>query len=285
MAARDRLGFRPLVMGKQDNAHYFSSETCSFDLLDVTYEREVKPGEMLTVHRSGEVSSDFFGQESRKSNCIFEHIYFARPDSYVFEQSAYQVRKQLGRALAKQFPVDADFVVPVPDSGNFAAMGYAQESGIDFEMAFIRNHYIGRTFIEPKQSIRSFGVKIKLNPVKELLRDKKVVIIDDSIVRGTTSKKIIKMLRDAKVKEITMLISSPRFISPCYYGVDTPNEEELIASKMSDEEIASYIDADRIGYLSLENMYASVKQDANEFCDACFTKNYPNNLLPHASRM
>jgi amidophosphoribosyltransferase len=281
VAARDPYGFRPLNLGKIDGSYVVSSETCAFDLIGAEFVREILPGEIVQITSDGKLTSKIY-KKSRKAQCVFEHVYFARPDSLIFGESAYDVRKNLGKQLAKEHPIKADYVIPVPDSGNFAALGYSEESGVPFEFGFIRNHYVGRTFIEPKQSIRGFGVKVKLNPVKEKVAGKKIIVVDDSIVRGTTSKKIIKMLRDAGAKEVSLLISSPPFISPCYYGIDTPSKMDLIAANHSVEEIADYIGADHLGYLSMEGMFRSIKSESQNFCTACFTGNYvtPVDTLP-----
>ncbi|MGA7615303.1 MAG: amidophosphoribosyltransferase [Thermoanaerobaculia bacterium] len=285
-AARDPYGFRPLVLGRLDGALVVSSETCAFDLIDAELIREVEPGEIVvlesdpsgtnvirTVHRTA---------ASREARCVFEHVYFARPDSRVFGHNVGAVRKRLGAQLAKEHPVEADIVVPVPDSGVFAALGFAQESGIPFEFGLVRNHYVGRTFIEPRQSIRHFGVKVKLNPVREIVSGKRVILIDDSIVRGTTSKKIVKMLKAAGAKEVHMRISSPPTTGPCYYGIDTPQRQELIANSKSVEEIREYIEADTLGFLSPSGMLDSLDEGVNNpeelYCTACFTGRYP--VLP-----
>lgn len=280
IAARDQHGFRPLSIGKVDDSYAFSSESCAFDLIGAEYQREVEPGEIVQVSTDGKLQSKNYKKPSQ-ANCVFEHIYFARPDSLIFGDSVYDVRKNLGRELAKEHPIDADLVIPVPDSGNFAALGYSEQSKIPFEFGFIRNHYVGRTFIEPKQSIRGFGVKVKLNPVKETLEGKRVVVIDDSIVRGTTSKKIVKMLRDAGAKEVSLLISSPPFIKPCFYGIDTPSESELIAATHSMKEICDFIEADHLGYLSMEGMFRAIKKDSKSFCTACFTGKYATKVDGH----
>lgn len=281
-AVRDPHGFRPLSMGKINGSYVFSSETCAFDLIGAEYMREVEPGEIIQVTNDGKITSKIF-KKPTPANCVFEHIYFSRPDSLIFGESAYAVRKNLGKQLAIEHPVDADYVIPVPDSGNFAALGYAEQSGIPFEFGFIRNHYVGRTFIEPKQSIRGFGVKVKLNPVKSTIAGKKIVVIDDSIVRGTTSKKIVKMLRDAGAKEVSLLISSPPFIKPCFYGIDTPSESELIASTHSMKEICDFIEADKLAYLSMEGMFKAIKKDSNQFCVACFTGKYQTKVDGHVN--
>lgn len=279
IAARDPMGFRPLVLGKftagpNEGAYVVASETCALDLIEAEYVREVEPGEILTFGPGGMESLKPF-PPSRHAKCIFEYVYFARPDSNLFGNNVYQVRKALGRQLARESAVEADLVTPVPDSGVPAAIGFAEESGIPLEFGLIRNHYVGRTFIEPQQSIRHFGVKIKLNAQKEVLRGKRVVVVDDSIVRGTTSRKIIRMLRDAGATEVHLRVSSPATISPCYYGIDTPTRSELIASSCSVEEIRRFVEADTLAYLSHEGMYTYFNNDTRGFCDACFTGNYP----------
>lgn len=274
VAARDPLGFRPLVLGQLGAAYVVASETCALDLIGAEYVREVEPGEVVVFGETGIESFRPFQAEQEKK-CVFEHVYFARPDSILYGQSVYLVRKEFGRQLARESPVDADLVTPVPDSGMPAAMGFAEESHIPFEMALIRNHYVGRTFIEPSQSIRHFGVKIKLNAQRQVLSGKRVVVVDDSIVRGTTSRKIIRMLRDAGAKEVHMRISSPPTTHPCFYGVDTPTRAELIASSHSVEEIRKYLAADSLAYLSEEGLYGFFGGKREGFCDACFTGNYP----------
>lgn len=275
IAARDPHGFRPLALGKLNATFVLSSETTAFDLLGAEYVREVDPGELLVLGPEG--ARSFFPMERvRAKPCVFEHIYFARPDSLVFSQSVLSTRRAMGRLLARRHPVEADYVIPVPDSGVHAALGYAEGSGIPFEFGLIRNHYVGRTFIEPKQSIRSFGVKVKLNPAKELLRGKRVVLVDDSLVRGTTSRKIVQMVRQAGATEIHLRISSPPTTHSCFYGIDTPTRDQLIASHQSVEEIGQFIGADSLGYLTLEDLQASMKDsDGQGFCYACFTGNYP----------
>lgn len=274
VAVRDPYGFRPLVLGKKGESFVVASETSALDLIEAQYVRAVEPGEIL-LFENGKMESFKPFQQRKKAHCIFEYIYFARPDSIVFDRNVYEIRKGFGRELAKTNPVEADMVVPIPDSGVPASIGYAEESGLPFEMALVRNHYVGRTFIEPEQSIRHFGVKVKLNPVKHLLEGKRVVLIDDSIVRGTTSKKIIKMVRDAGAKEVHMRISSPPTAWPCFYGIDTPTRKELIASQKSVEEIRKFITADSLSYLSNDSLYWFEKQKPGEwFCDACFTGNY-----------
>jgi len=274
IAARDPHGFRPLVLGRVKGAWVVASETCALDLVDATYEREIEPGEMVVIGEHG-LSSYRSLPVVPSTCCIFEYIYFARPDSTVFGRNVYQARKELGRQLAREAPVAVDMVVPVPDSGVPAAIGYAEEAQVPFEMGLIRNHYVGRTFIEPRDAIRHFGVKVKLNAQRSVLAGKRVVVVDDSIVRGTTSRKIVKMIRDAGALEVHMRISSPPTIGPCYYGIDTPNRSDLIASSQSVEEIARFITADSLAYLSEEGMYAFLGGKPQGFCDACFTGRYP----------
>jgi amidophosphoribosyltransferase len=285
-AARDPRGFRPLAMGriratsgmKQDTI-VFASETCAFDLIGATYERDVKPGELIIVGPEG-VSTRFYSTALAQSSCIFEHVYFSRPDSTVFGRPVQESREQLGRQLAIEAPVEADIVVPVPDSGVTAAIGYAAESGIPFRFALIRNHYVGRTFIEPQQAVRDFGVKLKLNPVRSLLEGKRVVLVDDSIVRGTTSKKIVRMIRDAGAKEVHMRISCPPTISPCFYGVDTPSKKELIGANKTVEEIREFTGADSLAYLSIAGLkQACADGDKTSYCTACYTGKYPTNWV------
>jgi amidophosphoribosyltransferase len=277
-AIRDPRGFRPLVLGRLEDACVVGSETCAFDLIDAEYVREIEPGEMVRISRSG-VESIHFAPEKQHQQCIFEHVYFSRPDSVVFGRPVNQSREQLGRLLAREHPVEADIVTPVPDSGVPAAVGYAAESGIRFRMGLIRNHYVGRTFIEPEQAIRDFGVKLKLNPIRRMLEGKRVVLVDDSIVRGTTSRKIVRLVRDAGATEVHVRISCPPTISPCYYGVDTPRRDELIASHNSVEEIRQFLGADSLGYLSLEALREAVEDTDKRFCTACYTGSYPTELV------
>ncbi len=284
-AIRDPRGFRPLALGKRRNgagetefAWVVASETCAFDLLDAEYARDVEPGEMVRISRSG-IESIRFAAEKPRQQCVFEHVYFARPDSRVFGRSVNQSRDRMGRQLAREHAVPADIVAPVPDSGVPAAIGYAHESGIPFTMALIRNHYIGRTFIEPSQAIRDFGVKLKLNPVRSLLAGKRVILVDDSIVRGTTSRKIVRMVREAGASEVHVRISCPPTVSPCYYGVDTPTRQELIAAQHSVEDICKFLGADSLGYLSLEGLRRAVDDNGDEFCNACYTGNYSTDLV------
>ncbi len=283
-AVRDPRGFRPLALGRiaaadgAEEAWLIASESCAFDLIGAAYVREIEPGEMVRVSRRG-VESIRFAPAKPHQFCIFEHVYFSRPDSVIFGRSVNESREALGRLLAQEHPVEADIVVPVPDSGVPAAVGYAMESRIPFRMGFIRNHYIGRTFIEPSQAIRDFGVKLKLNPVRGLLEGKRVVLVDDSIVRGTTSRKIVRMVREAGATEVHVRISCPPTISPCYYGVDTPTREELIAFSHSPEEICKFLGADSLGYLSLEALRRGVRDTSGEFCTSCYTGVYPTDLV------
>lgn len=286
IAARDSYGFRPLVLGNRDSedgsfSTVLASETCAFDLLGARYQREIEPGEIWWIDREGEHTTRFAPPKKQTAHCVFEHVYFARPDSLVFGQSVYESRRQMGRELAIESPAaGADIVIPVPDSGVPAALGYSQQSGVPFEMGIIRNHYIGRTFIQPSQSIRNFGVKIKLNPQVHVLKGKSVVVIDDSIVRGTTSKKIIGLIRAAGAKEIHFRIAAPPTIGPCFYGVDTPSRSQLIASHKSIEEIRQFIGADSLAYLSVEglNKSADATKERN-YCAACFDGKYPTDLF------
>jgi amidophosphoribosyltransferase len=294
-AARDPRGFRPLSMGRIPNPSgpdtvVFASETCAFDLLRAKYERDVKPGELVMVTRDG-VTSTQFATGIPQASCIFEHVYFARPDSRIFGRWVQASREQMGRRLAIESGVEGDLVVPVPDSGVTAALGYAAESGIPFNFGLIRNHYVGRTFIEPEQRVRDFGVKLKLNPVRNLLEGKRIILIDDSIIRGTTSRKIVRMVRSAGAKEVHLRISCPPTISPCYYGVDTPNKQDLIAANLSVEAIRQFIEADSLAYLSLKGLeQACDGGEGNRFCTACYTGNYPTQwvdveeILPAAAR-
>ncbi len=281
IAVRDPRGFRPLNLGKLKDAWCVASETCAFDLIDAEYVREIKAGEMLVINESG-LHSSFPFEEKPKSVCAFEHVYFSRPDSTIFGRSVNESRHRMGKRLAVEHPVEADLIVPVPDSGVAASIGYAAQSGINFRQAIIRNHYIGRTFIEPSQSIRSFGVRLKLNPIRDLINGRRVVLVDDSIVRGTTSKKIVQMVREAGAKEVHMRISCPPTVSPCYYGVDTPRKAELIAAQMSVEEVCRYIEADSLGYLSLTGMLEAIGLEENSSCVACWNGKYPT-MVANAS--
>ncbi len=281
IAVRDPHGFRPLALGRLRDSFVFASETCAFDLIEAEFIRELEPGELVVVDSAGLRSLRPFGAPPPEKFCIFEHVYFARPDSRVNGHSVYRVRERLGRRLAVEHPVEADVVIPVPDSGLAAAIGYARQSGIPYDMGLIRSHYVGRTFIEPQQSIRHFGVKLKLNAVREVLDGKRVVVIDDSIVRGTTSRKIVKMIRAAGAREVHLRISSPPTTNPCHYGIDTPTRSELIASSHSPAEIARYVTCDTLGYLSVDGLLDAVESprdargERTGYCAACFTGQYP----------
>ncbi|HEY1249725.1 MAG TPA: amidophosphoribosyltransferase [Thermoanaerobaculia bacterium] len=272
-AARDPNGVRPLSLGFREGSPVVASETCAFDLIGARYDRDVEPGEIVRLSREGVASHRFAFPIS--TPCVFEHVYFARPDSMVFGRSVAASRQGFGRRLAREHPAKADVVVPVPDSGMYAALGYAEESGIPFALGLVRNHYVGRTFIEPKQAIRHFGVKVKLNPVREIVEGKRVVLVDDSIVRGTTSRKIVRMLRDAGAREVHVRVSSPPTMNTCHYGIDTPTRGELIAANQSVEEITKFIEADSLGYLSVEGMLAAFGRPQQATCTACFTGIYP----------
>jgi amidophosphoribosyltransferase len=277
VAARDPHGWRPLALGRLRNAWVVASETCAFDIIGARYERDIEPGEIAVINKRG-VKSHFPFKSIKHSFCIFEFIYFARPDSIIFGDNVDKIRRRLGMQLAKEKPVDADIVISVPDSSNTATLGYSEESGIRYEMGLIRNHYIGRTFIEPEQTIRDLDARIKFNPVRGVLKNKRVVVVDDSIVRGTTSKKLIHMLRNAGAKEVHFRVSSPPITSPCFYGIDMPTKEELIASSKSVEEIREYLDVDTLGYLSLPGMLSMHSLNGRNFCAACFSGKYPSKI-------
>ena len=283
-AARDPRGFRPLSIGRIRNSGapdtiFFASETCAFDLLRAEYVRDVLPGELVMVSEDG-LTSRQYSTGVAQSSCIFEHVYFARPDSRIFGRWVQESRDQMGRQLARESAVPADVVVPVPDSGVTAALGYAEQAGIPFRLGLIRNHYVGRTFIEPEQRVRDFGVRLKLNPVRNLLEGKRVVLIDDSIIRGTTSRKIVRMVRGAGATEVHLRISCPPTISPCFYGVDTPRKQDLIAANHSVEEIRRFIEADSLAYLSLDGLLGSVRSEGQTgYCTACYTGNYPTQWV------
>jgi amidophosphoribosyltransferase len=278
IAVRDPLGFRPLVLGRLRNAHVLASESCALDLIEAELIREIEPGEMVVASATGLEATTLFPSR-RRGRCVFEHVYFARPDSTLFGLSVYDVRKKLGRQLAKESPADGDLVIAVPDSGVPAAIGFSQQAGIPYDVGLIRSHYVGRTFIEPQQSIRHFGVKLKLSAVREVLKGKRVIVVDDSIVRGTTSRKIVKMLKGAGATEVHLRISSPPTRWPCFYGIDTPSRQELIASSHSVEEIARYVTADSLSYLSLEGLGTAVGDPTSaSFCNACFSGNYLTEL-------
>jgi amidophosphoribosyltransferase len=274
VAVRDPHGFRPLALGQLDGAWVVCSETCAMDLIGATYVRDVEPGEVLVIGPDGLKSIRPFAA-AQACHCIFEHVYFARPDSLVFGRSVNEVRTNLGRVLARESTVAADVVVPVPDSGVCAAVGYAEVSGLPLQFGLIRNHYVGRTFIEPRQSIRHFGVKVKLNPVRSILQGRRIVLIDDSIVRGTTSRKIVKMIKAAGATEVHVRISCPPTISPCFYGIDTPRRNDLIAATHTLEEVRRYIEADSLRYLSYEGLLESVNSDRDRYCTSCYTGSYP----------
>ncbi|HET9491170.1 MAG TPA: amidophosphoribosyltransferase [Methylomirabilota bacterium] len=278
-AVRDPYGFRPLTLGRLGDAWVVASETCALDLIEARYEREVNPGEILMISDAGLQSLRPFPTAERLQ-CVFEYVYFARPDSVLWGRNVHTVRKALGRELAREHPVEADVVIPVPDSGTSAALGFAEQSGIRYEMGLIRNHYVGRTFIEPKQGIRHFGVKVKLNPMPEMLEGRRVVVVDDSIVRGTTSRKIVRMIQSAGAREVHMRISSPPIQWPCYYGIDTPTRKDLIAASHSVDETRRYLGAESLGYLSLEGMLKSTGSDPTQFCHACFTGSYRVGIVP-----
>jgi amidophosphoribosyltransferase len=283
LVARDPHGFRPLAFGRLELSggricYVFASETCAFDLISAAYLGDVEPGEMVSVGSEG-MTRERYAPVRDRAQCVFEHVYFARPDSIVFGRPVQESREMLGRLLARECPVDADVVVPVPDSGVAAAIGYAAEAGIPFRQALIRNHYVGRTFIEPSQAIRDFGVKLKLNPVRHLLEGRRVILVDDSIVRGTTSRKIVRMVRGAGAREVHMRISCPPTVSPCFYGVDTPSLAELIAANNTVEEIRRFVEADSLGYLSLSALRESVADDNHDYCYACYTGGYPTDLV------
>jgi amidophosphoribosyltransferase len=274
VAVRDPMGFRPLSIGKVDGAWVVASESCAFDLLGAEKVRDLERGEVVVIDVGGVHSFKPFAP-TRPAPCAFEHVYFARPDSTVFGQSVQAVRKRLGAELWKEQPADVDLIVPVPDSGTFAGLGYAAASKIPFELGLVRNHYVGRTFIEPSQQIRNFGVRVKLNPVRETLTGRRIALIDDSLVRGTTSQKIVQMCRDAGAKEVHLRISCPPTIGPCYYGIDTPRRDELIATRKSTEEIRRFVGANSLGYLSLAGMMGAIGGEPDQYCTACWTDEHP----------
>lgn len=285
-AVRDPQGFRPLCYGKVGQSYVVASETCAFDLIEADFIRELAPGEVLVIDEQGPRSFfPFKDSPQRKAHCIFEHVYFARPDSTIFGDNVGLVREKLGRNLAKEHPAKADIVIPVPDSGNFAAMGFSKESGIPLGHGFIRNHYIGRTFISPSQASRSLKVKIKLNPIKEVVDGKRVVVVDDSIVRGNTAKSRVRLLRKAGAKEVHMRISCPPHVSPCFYGIDFPSKSELLANNNTMDEIKKFLEVDSIGYLSLDGMLTAATQPADHFCSACFTGKYPTPVSDEVDKL
>ena len=275
IGVRDPNGFRPLVIGRLKGAFVLSSETCAFDLIEAEFIREVEPGEIVVIEKGGMTSYRLYSDAVKPTFCVFEHVYFARPDSLVNGKSVYRAREKMGRALAQEAPVVGDVVIPVPDSGVPAAIGYSKESGIPFEMGLIRSHYVGRTFIEPQESIRHFGVRLKLSPVRAVVDGKRVVVVDDSLVRGTTSRKIVKMLRNAGAREVHMRISAPPTTHPCFYGINTPTRSELLAASHTIDEIGRYVTSDSIAYLSHDGMIAAVGTANGGYCSACFTGIYP----------
>jgi amidophosphoribosyltransferase len=282
IGVRDPNGFRPLVIGRLKDAYVLSSETCSFDLIEADLLREVEPGEIIVIEKGG-MTSQKLPDMAERTFCVFEHVYFARPDSLVNGKSVYRAREKMGMRLAQEAPADADVVIPVPDSGVPAAVGYSKQSGIPFEMGLIRSHYVGRTFIEPQDSIRHFGVRLKLSPVRSIVDGQRVVVVDDSLVRGTTSRKIVKMLRAAGAKEVHLRISAPPTTHPCFYGIDTPTRSELVAASHSVDEINRYVTSDSLAYLSHEGMMQAVGSDTGKgYCSACFTGNYPVALGQNA---
>jgi amidophosphoribosyltransferase len=283
IGARDPHGFRPLCLGTVDGSFVLASETCALDLVQAKYINDIHPGEIVLIDKHGLHSERPFPRV-KPSFCIFEYVYFARPDSNIFGENVYLVRKKLGSRLAEESPAEVDFVMPIPDSGNYAALGFAERLGLPFEMGMIRNHYVGRTFIQPSQSVRDFGVKIKLNPVRDLLKGKRIVVIEDSIVRGTTSRTRIRALRDAGVKEVHMRVSCPPHRFPCHYGIDFPTREELIGSSRTVEEIRKYIGLDSLAYLSLEGMVGAMPQPSDSFCLACYSGKYPVPFSPKTSK-
>ena len=277
IGVRDPNGFRPLVIGRLKNSFVLSSETCSFDLVEADFIREVEPGEIVVIEKGGMTSHRIMAPTEKPSFCVFEHVYFARPDSLVNGKSVYRAREKMGMALAKEAPIEGDVVIPVPDSGVPAAIGYSKESGVPFELGLIRSHYVGRTFIEPQDSIRHFGVRLKLSPVRSVVDGKRVIVVDDSLVRGTTSRKIVKMLRGAGAREVHLRISAPPTTHPCFYGINTPTRSELVAASHTVDEIARYVTCDTLAYLSHDGMMTAVgtSADGEGFCSACFTGNYP----------
>ena len=275
IGVRDPHGFRPLCIGRVGEAWVLSSETCALDLIHAKFVRDVEPGEIVIINEHGLKSIQAFPDHERRAFCMFEYVYFARPDSNIANRNVYRVRVEMGRQLAREHPVEADLVIPVPDSGNSAALGYSLESGIPFEMAFVRNHYVGRSFLQPSQLIRDFNVRVKLNLITELVRDKRVIIVDDSIVRGTTCKARVNNLKEAGAKEVHVLVSCPPHMNPCVYGIDFPDRSKLMAANYSLDDIRKYLNADSLGYLSLEGMVKSTGLPGNSFCMACYDGNYP----------
>lgn len=285
IGARDPQGFRPLCLGKLGDGYILASESCAFDLMKAEFVREIEPGEIVII-KGNKLESCFLpnAKKEKKAQCVFENVYFARPDSHIFDDNVYQVRKRLGAQLAKEHPAEADFVMGIPDSGNYAALGYAQQLGIPFEIGMIRNHYIGRTFIQPTQFLREFRVRVKLNPIREMLKGKRVIVVEDSIVRGTTSRNRIEEIREAGAKEIHMRISCPPIISPCFYGIDFPSSKELIAHNKTVQEIADFIKVDSLGFISLDGMMGVMKEKG-AFCSACFTGKYPVQIPTNTDKL
>jgi amidophosphoribosyltransferase len=275
IGVRDPHGFRPLCIGKLGDGWVLSSETCALDLIHAEFVRDVEPGEIVIINQDGLKSIQAFPEQERRAFCIFEYVYFARPDSTIANRNVYKVRVEMGRQLARENPIDADIVVPVPDSGNYAALGYSMESGIPFEMAFIRNHYVGRSFLQPSQLIRDFNVRVKLNLIPELVKDKRVIIVDDSIVRGTTCKARVATLKDAGAKEVHVRVSCPPHMNPCVYGIDFPDRNKLMAANYSTAEICKYLDSDSLAYLSQTGMVEATGLGAESFCMACYDGKYP----------
>jgi amidophosphoribosyltransferase len=280
IGVRDPYGFRPLSIGKVDDAWVLASETCAFDLIHAEFVRDVEPGEIVIIDKDGLRSIQAFPEHSRRAFCIFEYVYFARPDSNIAERNVYKVRVEMGRQLAREHPIDADLVIPVPDSGNCAALGYSLESGVPFEMAFVRNHYVGRSFLQPSQLIRDFDVRVKLNLISDLVKGKRVIVVDDSIVRGTTSKSRVNNLKEAGAKEVHVMVSCPPHQNPCVYGIDFPDRSKLMAANYSQEEIRRYLNADSLSYLSKDGMVKATGLPKNSFCMACYDGNYPVKYDP-----
>jgi len=284
IAARDPQGFRPLALGKYNGCYVVASETCAFDIIGARYIRDIEPGEVLEIGPDG-LRSVYISKRGRNAFCIFEYIYFSRPDSIVYGENVDKIRRRLGRQLAIEHPAEADIVIAVPDSANTAALGYSEQSGIKFEIGLIRNHYVGRTFIDPEQKIRDLDVKVKFNPVKGVLKGKSVVVVDDSIVRGTTSKKLVKLIRSAGARKIHLRLSSPPIISPCFFGIDMPTRDELIASSMTIEKIRRYLEVDSLGYLSIEGMLSMPSLSKESFCVSCFSGKYPLKIEQNHTKL
>jgi amidophosphoribosyltransferase len=284
IGVRDPYGFRPLSIGRFEDAWVLASETCAFDLIHAEFVRDVEPGEIVIIDENGLRSIQAFPEHERRAFCIFEYVYFARPDSVIANRNVYKVRVEMGRQLAREHPVEADLVIPVPDSGNCAALGYSLESGIPFEMAFVRNHYVGRSFLQPSQLIRDFDVRVKLNLIADLVKDKRVIVVDDSIVRGTTSKMRVKNLREAGASEVHVMVSCPPHMNPCVYGIDFPDRSKLMAANHSLEEIRKYLNADSLSYLSKEGMVKATGLPKNSFCMACYDGDYPVPYDPQVDK-